>query len=612
MKKAWIGRCLILLLFVGVSGEAMSQKMKVESFIELTQAEDPDAKDPTFRCIDKQASRSGRYCAIIKLITTERDKAFTFDLGTDYVPEKVVYRDNGEVWIYVPAGTNKIKISHTRHGQLDTRDGYYHFKSDGVPRCEEATVYRLRLHTDFNPDEDIIKDANKFATVKFKVYPTTATVILRKIPESTNNDGTLEKQMPLGIYHYRVTHPDYHDYDGIFELTKEQSVQQVHVRLNQAFGWLTLSPKFNPSGYTLIVDGEITTASSLRKKPLKSGTHTIEVQHPNYHTEKRQIVIQDSVVYEFVPQLRPRLGRLSVSVNKPGAIVSVDGKQIGVTPLLNTYEVIVGNHTVEVSCADHNTEKRSVTIVENQTTNLSISLVDIARYTFSSTPTTASLYIDNKYIGITPCSYKMPSGDYRVKLIHRKYRTINKYMHLDSSNPNVTFSMKRQYPQKYQFYLQPTIQCGAQMGLGAAMGLYLANVNVEGTFLFGKESDAIYWNYIGAVSNYRPEKETFTPATISVNAGYGFIIGNRCRITPRAGINIINFFGQYNNCSALTTSIGARVEYAIVNHLGVYLTPEYAIPMYRSDNFVRISQTLTQLNDYVGGFNLKVGCYLYF
>lgn len=615
MKGTWIGRgWLLLLLVLCTWGEGMAQKMKVESFVELSQIKDPDAKDPTFRRKDTQTGRNDRYCAIIKVVTTE--KGFNFDLGTDLYPEgDAVYTANGEIWIYVPVGTSKIKISHPRYGQLDTRDGYYSFKEAGVPKCKEATVYRLRLHTDFNPDEDIIKDANKLATVRFKVHPAAATIFLRKVPETVGDDGILEKQMPLGIYHYRVSHPDYHDLDGTFELKTENETKQIDLQLNQAFGWLALDSDFKPSGYTFTVDGQVTTASSLKRLPLRSGAHTVEVQHPNYHPQTLQIVIQDSAVYGLSPRLQPRLGRLLVTTNKPGAVVSVDGEQIGVTPLLEAYDIMIGNHTVEVSCANHRTEKRSVTIKENQTTNLSVTLVDMARFRISSTPSTASLYINDKYIGNTPCYYELTSGDYRVKLTRKHYRTINKRMYLDSSNPEMSFRMRRQYQQKYQLYLQPTFQYAARMGLGGTVGLNLANVNFEASYLLKKESSPIYWSYIGEYGyDMRPQKETFTPAAIEFRMGYGFIIGTRFRFTPQIGMDIIDFNGSRGSrCSAYAASVAARIECIIANHFGICLVPGYTAPIYKSDYFVFLSETLTQLNEYtVGGFNLKIGLYLYF
>ena len=68
---------------------------------------------------------SGKYCAIIKIITTQT--GFSFDLGIMGAPEKITYKENlGEIWVYMPVSARKLKIAHPRFGQLDTdtQDGY--------------------------------------------------------------------------------------------------------------------------------------------------------------------------------------------------------------------------------------------------------------------------------------------------------------------------------------------------------------------------------------------------------------------------------------------------------------------------------------------------------
>lgn len=603
---------MVMLLMVTFN-MTKAQKMVVESFVKLSQAEDPDAKDPTFRKADTQASRNGRYCAIIKMITTVQDKAFTFDLGHDYVPEHVDYRENGEIWIYVPAGTNKIKISHRRYGQLDTRDGYYSFRTAGISKCEAATVYRLRLHTDFNPDEDIIKDANKLATIKFKIFPNEATVILRKIPETTNSAGVLEKQMPLGVYHYRVTASDYHDYDGTFELSNDGETKEIDIRMSQAFGWMTL---YNPSAFsegTITIDSMQVTPSSIQRLKVGSGAHMVNISHPKYYPLSMNIQIQDSVEFDLKPEMRPRLGRLMVTTNLPKAQIKVDGKELVQTSFDDTYELMIGHHDIEISHDNYRTEHRTVDIEEGKTTNLSVLLVDIAKYLFSTTPSGALLYIDGKEKGTTPCEFDLASGDYPVKVIKKKYRTIEKTMHFDSSNPNVSLKLSRQYQQKHQVYVQPTLQCGALMGFGGGVGCYFYNVNVEAMFLFGmSETDPIYWNYLGSEKT-RPVEETFKSNALSFRAGYGFVLGTRFRLTPQVGCSYIAVNGSQNNeCTAMTASLGLRAECIVANHFGISLSPDYSFSLSKSDNFTRISETLTQLNDMAGGFNVRLGFYLYF
>lgn len=614
MQYKWTKHSILLFLFIFTFGNIMSQKMKVESFVELS--DDIDAIDPTFRRIDRQASRNGQYCAIIKLVTTVQDKSFTFDLGSDLVPEDVVYQDNGEIWIYVPGGTGKIKISHGRYGQLDTRDGYYNFSESGISKCVGGTVYRLILHTDFNPDDDIIKDPNKLAKVRFHVNHDSATIILRKIPEIADENGVLEKQMPLGIYHYRVSLNNYHDVDGVFELTEENEIKEINVNLSQAYGWLILDSDFKADGYTFVIDDTITTISAIQKMALASGSHSIRVEHQNYYPETAQIVIQDSTVYEFLPQLQPRVGSLYVSVNQTGATILVDGIEVDVAPMDEPYSTIIGNHTVTVSYPNYKTETVSVNVEENKIGEISVNLVDIARYAFSSTPMSSSLYINDEYIGETPCNYDLASGDYNVMLTHKRYKTINQRMHFDSSNPNVSFAMKRQYQQPFQLYFQPTFMYAKKIGYGGTFGFYLANLNAEVMYLQKTFTNHIYWNYIGDDKNsYKyPGKERFTPSIVALNIGYGLVFGTRFRLTPQLGVNVVNFDGSRGTTfSALEAFVGSRVEFVLLNHLGLCVTPGYTHSIYKSDNYVRLSSTLSQLNDYVSdGFNVKMGLYLYF
>ena len=237
----------------------------------------------------------------------------------------------------------------------------------------------------------------------------------------------------------------------------------------------------------------------------------------------------------------------------------------------------------------------------------------MARYTFSSTPSASNLFVDGEYIGTTPCHAELTSGYYRIKVEHPKYKTFNKRMYLDSSNPELSFRMPYQYQQKNEVYFQPTLQCVKRMGWGGTVGFYLANVNVEGMYLVGEKSIPIYWNYIGKY-HQQPVEETFSPTIIAANVGYGIIVSARLRITPQVGVNIVDFVGSYKNrCSAYSASVGARFECIAFKHLGVSLVPSYASPVYKSDNFIRISGTLLQLNEYaVSGFNLRVGGYLYF
>ena len=82
--------------------------------------------------------QNGDKCALIKVITTQT--GFNFDNGSLGIT-KVEYH-TGEVWVYLPAGSRRISISHSQLGQL--RD--YQFPVN----IEKARTYVLELKTE-NP-----------------------------------------------------------------------------------------------------------------------------------------------------------------------------------------------------------------------------------------------------------------------------------------------------------------------------------------------------------------------------------------------------------------------------------------------------------------------------
>ncbi|MCM1168629.1 MAG: hypothetical protein NC324_01690 [Bacteroides sp.] len=126
-------RGFILLLFSWVACWVQAQEISVVKFQKLEN--DLDAR-VNFPVLDQ----NNRKCALIKVVTVE--KGFTFDVGQLGVV-KMVYKP-AEVWVYVPKGVNKIKITHPQLGQTKSDDGYYWFPEGGV---EDATCYRLEITT---------------------------------------------------------------------------------------------------------------------------------------------------------------------------------------------------------------------------------------------------------------------------------------------------------------------------------------------------------------------------------------------------------------------------------------------------------------------------------
>ena len=96
----------ILLLIIGFVSEA--QRLSVQSFRKLE-------NDLSARGSEGRTDQNGDRCAIIKIVTTERNFVFEPDaLGTMGTEQKT-----GEIWLYVPYGAKRLTIKHPVYGMLD-------------------------------------------------------------------------------------------------------------------------------------------------------------------------------------------------------------------------------------------------------------------------------------------------------------------------------------------------------------------------------------------------------------------------------------------------------------------------------------------------------------
>lgn len=108
-------------------------------------------------------------------------------------------------------------------------------------------------------------------------------------------------------------------------------------------------------------------------------------------------------------------GSLYVTSSPKGASVYVDGSYFGRTPVSD--EVAPGTHTVRISLDGYSTVSKSVYVGEGSTATVSVSLdpvVSTGYLSVSSTPKYADVYVDNAYMGQTPMTMSLDTGNHSV------------------------------------------------------------------------------------------------------------------------------------------------------------------------------------------------------
>lgn len=233
--------CVFVVEFSGFS------QITVKSFVELDNNLDATTNYP-------KKDLNGKTCAIIKIFTTQ--KGFSFDAGqvgivaTEYKP--------AEIWLYVPGGTRKLKITHSQMGHIATDDpeGFFWFPEGGV---KSGNCYRM----------DIEEPEKQTGWVVFNSTPLGADVYLSQDGEEETHLGItpLSRRLPYGMYSYRLKKNKYSDEVGLLEVKDER---------------LTMAITLKPVIETVSID---TTAISKKEiEPKPENKPVVEVSQPKPET----------------------------------------------------------------------------------------------------------------------------------------------------------------------------------------------------------------------------------------------------------------------------------------------------------------------------------------
>ena len=206
---------MISLFFVATATKAQN-KIQVTSFNRMD-------TDVTARITAPQRDQNGEVCALIRIVTTEKDLMFEPDaLG-------IVSRENkpGEIWLYIPRGARRISIMHDKFGVLRN-----YFCPDII---EKATVYEMEIQIGDGTQQTPANTNTQL--IVMRPDPPTADIYIEDEKVPTEN-GLFTATMKKGTHTYRVESPMYASEAGIIDLGSEQKIMSV--TLKPRFGYLEI------------------------------------------------------------------------------------------------------------------------------------------------------------------------------------------------------------------------------------------------------------------------------------------------------------------------------------------------------------------------------------
>lgn len=141
----------------------------------------------------------------------------------------------------------------------------------------------------------------------------------------------------------------------------------------------------SPAGAQVLVNGSVRGVTPLTLKDVPYGTQTVRVIRPGYQPQQRRVSVSatnrsPSVDVSLKPVAvtrvspPPSVGSLSIVSRPAGAIVYVDGRRVGNTPL-ELSKLSIGSHALRVEHAGYRQWSSSVKIVSGGRARVTASLV---------------------------------------------------------------------------------------------------------------------------------------------------------------------------------------------------------------------------------------------
>lgn len=355
--------------------------------------------------------------------------------------------------------------------------------------------------------------------------------------------------------------------------------------------------------------------------PLSVGSHTYTVSAPYYVTKNEVVIIDGTAEHKLIEtKLTSAFSELNITTNPAGATIK-EGKTVYGTTPLSGRPIIAGKHQLEISLNGYQTETIDLDIKDETPVTILKDLSSLVNVLVKTSPNIAALDINGNNVGLTPKEISYPAGTYDFALRAKGYYDYNKKVEITGAR-ELYIKMRRRYFNKYGGYIEAFGQIGSMMGVGGDFGLYLHNANVEFSYAAGlQKSEVIYWNSTDSENLLRPTGMVYKPKQLAFKAGYGVTVFNRLLFTPQVGFAVTNLQGNIDTegeCQGVektycaSATVGARLNFALIPHLGLSLTPEYALPLNKGKAFDAMAAASSKINSLNGGFNCKVGFNVFF
>ena len=176
--------------------------------------------------------------------------------------------------------------------------------------------------------------------------------------------------------------------------------------------------------------------------------HRYRIAAPGYADTTLVIQLRAGSDEARAVRLRPLLGGLRVETTPPGALVSIDGRPRGRSPVTVQGLAVPGTRTVEASLPGRGQARQEVTLQPGQMRTLALTLQPgLANLMVTSEPLGAQILVDGTPRGTTPFSLAaLPAGRHRFEARRTDFAPGDTTLEIASGSGQIHLTLKPEAP----------------------------------------------------------------------------------------------------------------------------------------------------------------------
>ena len=236
-----------------------------------------------------------------------------------------------------------------------------------------------------------------------------------------------------GTYNLHAGKECYYPFEQPFEVGAEKS-QAVRFQMERLPGRISLQahksgePTVLLNGARIIIDGQEVGITPISNIEVKAGRRVLEIQADNYQDIKTEVQIAgcpEEQSFDFA--LIPGWSDVFISSIPEGAVVSVDGKSAGNTPL--KIELPEGNYQLQLSADGFKTWQAQLAVVLNQPQSIKDIRLQPADGTLAlqTQPSGANVTIGQNFVGKTPLKVQLSTNTpHEIRISKAGYEKVSR------------------------------------------------------------------------------------------------------------------------------------------------------------------------------------------